>query len=173
VAVAYEVRLARTEELSLLAEIERVAASQFRDVGLDQVAQMEPLSLDLLRAQQSEGRVWVVADRVGLLVGFAVAVIVDGTAHLEEVSVDPSHGRRGLGTRLVRTVCIWAREAGYPAVTLSTFRDVPWNALFYARLGFEVMGEQELGPELREVRAHEEADGFSIRDRVCMRKLLD
>lgn len=105
--------------------------------------------------------------------GFAVATIIDEAAHLEEVSVHPKHGRRGLGTRLVQAVCDWAEESGYPAVTLSTFRDIPWNAPFYARIGFRTMAEEELGPGLLAVRAHETEDGLIMQQRVFMRRRLD
>ena len=40
-----------------------------------------------------------------------------------------------------------------PAVTLTTFRDVPWNAPFYARLGFRVI--EALSPGLQAIRDHE------------------
>lgn len=55
----YEIRLAHVEELPLLDEIERAAATRFRGAGLDSVAEMEPLSPDLLRTQQTKGQVWV------------------------------------------------------------------------------------------------------------------
>jgi quercetin dioxygenase-like cupin family protein/predicted N-acetyltransferase YhbS len=166
----YEIRLAQDEELPLLNEIERAAAAIFRSAGLDSVAEMEPLSLDLLQTQQSKGQVWVVAGADGTPVGFAVATIVDEAVHLEEVSVHPKHSRRGLGTRLVQAVCDWADEKGYPAVTLSTFRDVSWNAPFYARIGFRAMAEEELGPGLQAVRAHETEDGLNMQQRVFMRR---
>lgn len=70
-------------------------------------------------------------------VGFAhVEVIEPLGAHLNEIDVHPDHGRRGIGTRLVTAVCNWAALAGYAFVTLTTFRDVRWNKLFYAKLGF-------------------------------------
>jgi GNAT superfamily N-acetyltransferase len=168
----YEIRLAQAEELPLLNEIERAAGMMFQDVELDLVAEMEPLSLDLLRTQQAKGQVWVAAGPDGRPVGFAVAALVDDAVHLEEVSVHPKHGRRGLGTRLVQAVCNWAEEKGYPAVTLSTFRDVPWNAPFYARIGFRTMAEEELGPGLLAVRKHEAEDGLPIQQRVFMRRDL-
>src|SRR5690349_18843714 len=59
----------------------------------------------------------------------------DGTAYVEEMDVLTDHGRRGLGGRLLEAVCTWAREQGHPAVTLSTFRDVPWNGPFYRDTG--------------------------------------
>jgi hypothetical protein len=37
-------------------------------------------------------------------------------------------------------------EAGYPAVTLRTFRDVPWNGPFYLRRGFAVVDSAALSP---------------------------
>jgi GNAT superfamily N-acetyltransferase len=160
--------LARVEELPLLNKIERAAAAQYRTVGLDGVAEMEALSLDLLAAQQARGQVWVAVGADGAPVGFAVATVVDEAAHLEEISVHPQHGRRGLGTRLVQAVCDWADGSGYPAVTLSTFRHVPWNAPFYTRIGFRAMAEEELGPGLQAVRAHEAEDGLSIQQRVFM-----
>jgi GNAT superfamily N-acetyltransferase len=168
----YQIRLAQAGELPLLNEIERAAGMMFQSVGLDLVAEMEPLSLDLLQAQQAKGQVWVAAGPDGRAVGFAVAAVVDDAAYLEEVTVHPSHGRRGLGRRLIQAVCDWADEKGYPAVTLSTFRDVPWNAPFYARIGFQTMAEEELGPGLLAVRAHEAEDGLPVEQRVFMRRDL-
>ncbi|MGH9222075.1 MAG: GNAT family N-acetyltransferase, partial [Vicinamibacterales bacterium] len=62
---------------------------------------------ELEDAQQC-GYLWVArADEVP--VGFAhVKVLEPGIAHLEEIDVHPEHGRRGIGRRLVITVCRWA-----------------------------------------------------------------
>ena len=44
--------------------------------------------------------------------------------------MDPRYAP-GSGTALLNTVELWAREAGLAAMTLTltTFADVPWNAL--------------------------------------------
>jgi GNAT superfamily N-acetyltransferase len=55
--------------------------------------------------------------------------------HLEEMDVLPEHAGQGLGAALIEAVCSWAHTRGFDAVTLSTFRDVPWNAPFYPRHG--------------------------------------
>jgi GNAT superfamily N-acetyltransferase len=70
-------------------------------------------------------------------------------AHLEQLSVHPDHGRRGMGRALLRAGVEWAASRGYPELTLTTFRDVPWNGPFYASEGFV-----ELGPADEWLVAH-------------------
>jgi len=65
--------------------------------------------------------------------------IGDG-AHLEQLSVHPDHGRRGIGRALLRAGCGWAADQGYPELTLATYRDVSWNGPFYASEGFVEVG---------------------------------
>lgn len=164
----YEIRLAREEDLPSLREIERTAAQLFASTDYAFLVEGEPTSLHFLRKQQQEGLVWVATDH-RQPVGFAVVRILDETAYLQELDVHPAHGRRGLGRRLIQMACQWTRDAGYPAMTLSTFQDVPWNALFYESLGFRILSEKELSPGLREVRMKEAQTGFPIDRRVCMR----
>jgi N-acetylglutamate synthase-like GNAT family acetyltransferase len=57
-------------------------------------------------------------------------------------------GRKRIGRQLIACVADHARTLGLTSLTLTTFRDVPWNAPFYARLGFEYIAE--LTPELRQ-----------------------
>jgi GNAT superfamily N-acetyltransferase len=61
-------------------------------------------------------------------------------AHLEQLSVHPEHGRRGIGRRLLRAGIDWARAHDYDELTLTTYRDVPWNGPFYASEGFVEIG---------------------------------
>ncbi len=69
-------------------------------------------------------------------VGFAQVLEIEGDAHLQMLAVRRDHGRQGIGTALVGAAKAEARARGFRRLTLSTFRDVPWNAPFYARLGF-------------------------------------
>ena len=118
---------------------------------------------------QAEGRLWVVlADNVP--VGFALAEMLGPhEVHLKEIDVHPDHGRRGFGTRLVVTLCEWATRFGHPEVTLTTFRDVPWNMTFYAGLGFKVVPTNELSAELVAIVADETRRGLDPARRVVMR----
>jgi GNAT superfamily N-acetyltransferase len=103
-------------------------------------------------------------------VGFAlVEMLAPDAPHLEEVDVHPSHGRRGLGTALVRATCVWTAVFGHPAITLTTFRAVPWNAPFYARLGFEEVPTSAWSPALAAVVDGETARGLDPAARVVMR----
>ena len=103
--------------------------------------------------------------------GFACVDVVDGVAHLWQLSVHPSWGRQGIGRALIEAVCDWASSNGYPAVTLTTFRDVPWNAPFYSRLGFRTL--DEFPPGLAAIREHEKDLGDDdFGPRVAMRREL-
>jgi hypothetical protein len=53
-------------------------------------------------------------------------------------------------------------------VTLTTFRDLPWNAPFYQRMGFIVLTDDSLDPHLREALQAEIAHGFPAERRCTM-----
>ena len=53
-------------------------------------------------------------------------------------------------------------------MTLSTLTLVPWNAPFYERLGFRVLREDEVGPELRATCAGDRERGLPDDGRVLM-----
>ncbi|MFJ5144374.1 GNAT family N-acetyltransferase [Curtobacterium sp. NPDC088465] len=72
----------------------------------------------------------------GEVAGFAHVLEVDGVCHLEQLSVHPLLSRRGLGRALVEAAKDGARERGYARISLRTYADVPWNAPFYATVGF-------------------------------------
>ena len=129
----YSIRRARPDELAALPAIEQAAAEQFRATAF---AGMADAALSSVALDPAHDHVWVAVSETECPVGFAIAHLHDDEAHLHELDVHPDHARRGLGTGLIRAVADWARDQGATAVTLSTFRDIPWNAPFYARLGF-------------------------------------
>ena len=167
-AQAYAIRLARRDELGKLPIIEHAAAQRFRGTIYDDIPDDDPMPLTSLERWFTHGKIWVAVDQTDEPVGFAVAREMDGMAYLHEIDVEPKHGGQGLGARLIDEVTAWAQACGYPAVTLSTFAAIPWNAPYYERLGFRVLGQDELDLGLREVRAHEAASGFTPEARVCM-----
>jgi ribosomal protein S18 acetylase RimI-like enzyme len=61
---------------------------------------------------------------------------LDGHWHLEQIAVDPAHGRRGIGAALLEATHGELVARGAREVTLMTYADVPWNGPFYARHGY-------------------------------------
>jgi GNAT superfamily N-acetyltransferase len=94
-------------------------------------------------------------------------------AHIEQVSVDPSHARQGLGRSLLDTASAWAEERGLAALTLTTYAEVPWNAPYYRRLGFQELAVDQMSSGLRHIRDQESARGLDEWPRVAMRRQLD
>jgi GNAT superfamily N-acetyltransferase len=138
---------------------------------MPEVAAHEPMSVEELDAYRGAGRAWVLVPD-GEPVAYIVMEVVDGAAHVEQVSVDPGFAHQRLGRRLLEHVAGEARAEGRTAVTLTTYRDVPWNAPYYSRCGFRVLDATELGPELRAKRDAETALGLDPALRVCMRRDL-
>lgn len=163
-------RTARKDDLLALRELERAAGAAFRDLGMAAVADDEPPSVTDLAAFQEDGRAWVITDSADRPVAYLLLDVVDGNAHVEQVSVHPDHARQGLGKTLLDTAAAWAAQRGLAALTLTTYLDVPWNAPYYQRLGFQIMAESEIGDELRRICEHEQARGLARWPRVTMRR---
>jgi GNAT superfamily N-acetyltransferase len=166
--MATTIRAPRAGELETLRDIEWAAGAIFADIGMAEVAADEPASVEVLAEYMNDGRAWVITDDQDTPVGYAIVDVVDGLAHLEQLSVLPDHGRKGLGAALLHEVERWAAQHDKRAVTLTTFTDVAWNAPFYAKHGYRAMSDEEIGPELDAVRTHEAELGLDPALRVCM-----
>ncbi|MEU4804464.1 GNAT family N-acetyltransferase [Actinosynnema sp. NPDC023587] len=160
-----DIRPARPDEFPLLQRIEDASGAPFRDFGMPEIADDDHLPLDEL----ARSHVWVAADP-GPVAWIAV-VELDGHAHVEQVSVHPDHARRGIGARLLDHVQEWAAGRGLAGLTLTTFRDIPWNAPYYERLGFREVAE--LSPALAAVVAEEARRGLDPVKRVCLHRRID
>ncbi len=168
---AYVVEPARPRDIAALGAIEVAAGLLLRGHAPDHLLSEPTDEADLCAAQRA-GLLWVaLVDDAPI--GFArVALLADGTPHLEELDVDPRYGRRGVGAALVRTVCVWAARAAHTTLTLTTFRAVRWNMPFYAGLGFVEVAPDVRTSALATVVDHETARGLDPRARVVMRRDL-
>ena len=167
----YAIRAARASELEALSAIERRAAELIRGVGLAWVTEVPLMPISLLEAGRLYDLLWV-AEREGAPVAFLLAAVVDGELHVEELDVDPDHQRRGIGRALVERAADEARARGLRSMTLLTFRDVPWNAPFYASAGFVAIDRHAMGPELT-AKAEIDATRMDASRRVVMRRSID
>jgi GNAT superfamily N-acetyltransferase len=155
-----DVRAAARSDLRQIEDIDDRADTVFRLAGYD--LPETPFDDDAL----AKALAVFVAGRPPI--GFVWVTEVDGLAHIEELAVIPKWMRQGIGTRLLERACEWARGKGYPAVTLTTFADVPWNGPFYRSRGFVEVDEPT--PGLVAVRAHEQELGLDdVGRRVVMR----
>ena len=168
----YDIRFALPADVPLLPAIERVSGLLFKsypsDLGLTDDIYEHVNSVATFEQAREAGHLWVAAVSGGTVVGFAMVLQIGGYAHLDELDVLPQHGRQGIGSALLGTVCSWAKSKGYPAVTLRTFRDVPWNRPFYQRMGFQVVESSVLSPDHLELESIEQRRGLRIDIRVTM-----
>jgi len=162
------VRPARITDLPLLPAIERSAAGLFANQsGLAHLAEGAVIAADEHAQFLSDGCLWV-AENGSTISGFLAATELAGSFHIREVSVALGAQGQGLGRALIETALCSAQERGFAAATLTTFRNVPWNAPFYARLGFRALEQAELTPALAAILAEELAHGMPQGSRCAM-----
>jgi GNAT superfamily N-acetyltransferase len=166
--VAFTVRATSSADGPALRLIERLAGERFREVGLAEVADAEPMAIDELSRYADSRRGWAAVDDHGVPIGYVLVSILDGNAHVEQLSVTPEWQRAGVGRALLDRIAGWARQRNLAMMTLTTFVDVPWNAPLYRHLGFAVLEESDIGPGLAARRVTEASHGLDPNRRVCM-----
>jgi GNAT superfamily N-acetyltransferase len=162
-AKGQDVRAAGRADLPELPDIDIRAEAVFRTAGYD-LPQIPSSVEDFANAKAV-----FVAGRPPI--GFVRITEVDGLAHIDEIAIIPKWMRQGIGTRLLERACEWARRHEYPAITLITYADVPWNGPYYAARGFVEV--DALTPGLEALRAHEAELGLdAVGPRIVMRRDL-
>ncbi|WP_018996685.1 GNAT family N-acetyltransferase [Hirschia maritima] len=144
----FRLRPARSDEVETLQLIDIKSCEIFRDTGLIDLgptsAQLQPIPEEKLRQGLGDGLLWISADERDNPIGFALCSHKQECLYLDQVSVLPEHGQRGLGRQLVFEAISAARDHDYKHITLSTFRDVPWNGKFYRSMGFKEIPRRRL-----------------------------
>ncbi|GHC97048.1 GCN5 family N-acetyltransferase [Nocardiopsis terrae] len=151
----------RAEDVDGVVEVSLAADALFAEAGVELPPDDPREMLDQVE------RVLVAVDGTEV-VGLAATVTLDGAVHLEQLAVHPRYGRRGIGGALLEAVCVGAAGVGRTRVSLTTFRDLPWNAPWYGRRGFTVLPRPGWGPELARQWEDEERAGILVRPRVVM-----
>ena len=147
----HRVRPARAADLAQIAAVEDAGGPQFEEYFGDAI---EPILLspatDGRQRAAEPGFLLVAGDPP---VGFVHVLVIDGHAHLEQLSVLPGLQRRGIGAALTRAAMAEARAQGFDRLSLCTYRDVPWNGPYYRGLGFTEVAH--LAPYERRLRDKE------------------
>lgn len=122
--------------------------------------------------EPSEWTLAVVAEIDNRVVGMArLTELTPDLLVLDQVSVDPEFGRRGVGRELLLSVADSARDLGYSAITGTTFRDLLFNGPFYAALGG--VEDRDPHPKMAQRRQFEVALGLDdFGPRIVMRASL-
>jgi GNAT superfamily N-acetyltransferase len=159
------IREAARSDYPLLSAIEDDAGRRFQQIGM-------PLGAGVNVADRGDPPLAaLIAGRPP--VGFVWIERVCGRAHVEELAVVESAGRRGVGRALLEAACGWAEAAGYDTITLCTFAEVPWNGPFYRSAGFVELPSTGWCRELRAIRVAERTNGLDdLGRRVVMIRRL-
>jgi ribosomal protein S18 acetylase RimI-like enzyme len=72
------------------------------------VADDEPLSVEVMARYAVGQRAWVALDDAKSPIGYVLVDDIDGNAHVEQVSVEPNHQGQGVGRALIDRVGVWA-----------------------------------------------------------------
>ena len=158
------IRAARPNELEDLRQMEHETGVMFAEVGMGEIADHDPPP-----AQEFVDAI-VAVDSHDRPIGYLRTKRVDDCLHIEQVTVALAHARRGIGAALIDRAVEIAHADGRPALTLTTFTEVPWNMPYYERLGFTVIAPLDQGPELAALVADEARQIPGGHPRVAMRR---
>ena len=159
------IRIAQPHELARIQHIEDDAGQRFLSEGFSD-AEMPGLPVEMISTAMAEGLLFVAVDADDTPVAFALCLLRPGALHLEELDVLLAQQGQGLGRSLLDQVIRAAQERGLPKVTLTTYRDISFNAPFYARYGFSEL--HEIPTWLQAIREEERAKGLDVKPRICM-----
>ena len=166
------IRGARAEDLSRIRGIEVAAGETFRLVGMAAIADDPPPAPDALAVYLQDGRAWVSTESADEPIAYILLDVVDRFLHIDQVTVHPQHARRGSGGALIEEAAGWATARGLDGLTLTTFEEVPWNAPYYGRLGFQEVPESRWSDGIRRIVQSERDHGLAAWPRVVMKRTV-
>ncbi|WP_231665343.1 GNAT family N-acetyltransferase [Pseudomonas quasicaspiana] len=142
------IRLAVPEDVQLLPAIEASAAQAFRMIDeLSWLAESPPMSIERHSQLIAQSTCWVALDAENRPQGFLSAEPHGIDLHIYELSVIQSMQGQGTGQHLIEAAKDYARSSRLSFVTLTTFTNVPWDAPFYSRMGFQTKTTTDLDQE--------------------------
>ncbi|MDP0929527.1 GNAT family N-acetyltransferase [Paracoccus onubensis] len=167
------IRPAIESDAPFLPEIERSSGEIFRQwPGLEWIADDDVQSAERHRALIADGVAFVAEIQGYEIVAFLNGELMPDALHIWQMAVRRDQQRQGIGRKLLKAAQRFATNHGINALTLTTFREVPWNELHYHRLGFVTLKGEGLVPRLKAVLDAEGQAGLPTAQRCAMRKTL-
>ena len=128
------VRTARHADFAAIAAVELSAGELFAGTHMAWAVGETTNVVDLAEAAAA-GMLWV-AEEDREIAGFLLAEVCGKDLHIWEIAVHRDWQRRGTGRALLETATAAGAARGCSQATLTTDRQLAWNAPYYASLGF-------------------------------------
>jgi GNAT superfamily N-acetyltransferase len=168
----FSIRRAQSWDIPLLEYVERSAADIFRTVNLGFLADGDTVDPAALRAMAQANHLWVATNNFDQPIGFVGGEYLSGNFHIVEISVAKEFQGKGVGKALMTTIVEHISREGYKSITLTTYRNLPWNGPWYSRLGFFEVNAHDMGRDYLDLLDSEAQHGLDVRSRCVMRKIL-
>lgn len=145
----FDLRLSHDNDLEQLQRLSVRARQRYTIIpSLAHVVESPPLGADRFEAC----RVMVAVDRHSdEVIGFVAMRLLDDYLYLDNISVEPLASGKGVGKSLLSPVVAYAHLRRADAVSLTTFREPPWNGPWFRQHGFCPMPTDCIGDGLRRV----------------------
>ncbi|MFM0644092.1 GNAT family N-acetyltransferase [Paraburkholderia bryophila] len=165
-------RFAAPPDANAIRAIEFEAGQRFASVGLTGIADAPPMDIERVESKIAAREIIVAVDADATRVGFVMFEPQATRIYIQELDVLTSHAGQRIGAALIEQVAQHALDRQLTQLILSTYREVPWNAPYYRRLGFRDIEAAELDAHLIERRDAHIARGLDESKRVFMRRDL-
>lgn len=166
------IRPAIAGDVSTIIDIEKRGGLKFADIGMEWVAE-RPSSNRAEIEEAVRAKSIFVAEEASTLLGFIYLGMVDDHGHILEVSVDYKMQGKGIGGKLMQKAELWAKHHDFHALSLTTFKHVPFNGPWYQSQGFTEIDPGASYPELDDIIKSERRSDLNQSERIAMIKLLD
>lgn len=164
----WTIRHGNALDLPRLAEIERDAYPALAEAGAGWQGDHDTLDPSILMGCIAAGLLFVAVNDRHAPVGFLAAAQHPEGLYVGEIDVARDWQGRGVGRSLMGRVIEEAGSRSLPALYLTTDRYAPFNAPFYASLGFGELDPADAPGFLADVLADEIASGANPSRRVAM-----
>lgn len=162
------IRLARPDDLPLLPAIEDAAGMRFVGTSAALDATLPNVPATAFAVAQRRRSLWVAVDADDVPIGFLLAEPHPPWLHIQELDVHPDHKGQGLGRALIAAAAQASGGLACHGLSLTTYRDIAWNAPWYRRLGFVEVAAAARPAWLTAKLAHEAEHGIDPASRCAM-----
>lgn len=160
------IRRATPQDFSKLADVENRADQLFSNIpGFEDFLTFPDMTAEDYLNLPPSHQTWVYESDA--ILALASTYDIDDATYLGQLSVDPAHQGTGIGSKLLEIVCETAGIACKTGVVLCTFENIPWNAPFYKKRGFDFLSSDQMGPQLAK-RAHIDHEKWSRYSPRCV-----